>query len=138
MKAPLTVSLVSFHVPDSVSAEPFAMPVRPVKPMRADTPIPPSLPPGPGPYFTIPLCELDSNTLHTLCSNFRNEVFKLAGKEQPPTAARPDPSDALRALDVLKSLICDTQGRVCVGGSTEDTERIRCTLRIIDNFLNKV
>ena len=138
MKAPLTVSLVSFHVPDSVSAEPFAMPVRPVKPMRADTPMPPSMPPGPGPYFTIPLCELDSNTLHTLCSNFRNEVFKLAGKEQPPTAARPDPSDALTALDTIKILICDVAGQVFAGGTPEDDELIRRALCTIDNFLNKV
>ena len=139
MKAPLTVSLVSFYVPDSVSAEPFPAPKpRPVSPTALT---PPSLPPGPGPYFTIPLCELDSNTLATLCSNFRSEVFKLAGKEQPPTNMTPpipSPAIALKALDTLKSLICDHAGNVCVGGSQEDTELIRRALCTIDHFLNRL
>ena len=136
MKAPLTVSLVSFYVPDSVSAEPFPAPKpRPVSTIAL---MPPSMPPGPGPYFSIPLCELDSNTLHALCSDFRNSVFKLAGKEQPPTAARPDPSDALTALDTIKILICDVASQVSVGGTPEDNELIRRALCTIDNFLNKV
>ena len=136
MKAPLTVSLVSFYVPDSVSAEPFPAPKpRPVSP-TALTPL--SLPSGPGPYFSIPLCELDSNTLASLCSNFRNSVFELAGKEQPPTAARPDPSDALTALDTIKILICDVAGQVFAGGTPEDDELIRRALCTIDTFLNQL
>jgi hypothetical protein len=31
-----------------------------------------------------PLSDLDSWTLHRLCSDFRDEVFKKSGKEQPP------------------------------------------------------
>lgn len=34
---------------------------------------------------SIPLSALDSLTLDRLCSDFRNEVFRKAGKEQPPT-----------------------------------------------------
>ncbi len=33
-----------------------------------------------------PLSDLDSYTLDRLCRDFRDEVFKKAGKEQPPTA----------------------------------------------------
>ena len=36
---------------------------------------------------SYPLSSLDSWTLDKLCSEFRDEVFKKAGKEQPPTAA---------------------------------------------------
>lgn len=32
-----------------------------------------------------PLSDLDSETLDKLCSAFRAEVFRKAGKEQPPT-----------------------------------------------------
>lgn len=32
----------------------------------------------------IPLSALDSLTLDKLCRDFRDEVFKKAGKEQPP------------------------------------------------------
>ena len=117
------------------------MPVRPVKPTRADTPMPPSLPPGPGPYFTIPLCELDSNTLATLCSNFRSEVFKLAGKEQPPTAmapAAPDPTIPRNALVTLKACVCDHDGNVSISGSSQDNELIRRALCTIEHFLNQL
>jgi len=34
----------------------------------------------------IPLSALDSSTLYKLCNDFRDEVFKKAGKEQPPQA----------------------------------------------------
>lgn len=33
----------------------------------------------------VPLSALDSLTLDRLCTDFRNEVFRKAGKEQPPT-----------------------------------------------------
>lgn len=33
---------------------------------------------------SYPLSDLDSWTLDKLCREFRNEVFKKAGKEQPP------------------------------------------------------
>ena len=33
----------------------------------------------------LPLRELDSLTLAKLCDDFRAEVFKKAGKQQPPT-----------------------------------------------------
>ena len=32
-----------------------------------------------------PLSDLDSETLDKLCNDFRAEVFRKAGKEQPPT-----------------------------------------------------
>ena len=32
-----------------------------------------------------PLSDIDSLTLDKLCNDFRNEVFRKAGKEQPPT-----------------------------------------------------
>lgn len=35
---------------------------------------------------TLPLKSLDSLTLDRLCTEFRNAVFRKAGKEQPPTA----------------------------------------------------
>lgn len=34
----------------------------------------------------IPLSALDSMALDKLCRDFRDEVFKKAGKEQPPQA----------------------------------------------------
>ena len=33
-----------------------------------------------------PLSDLDSLTLHKLCEDFRNEVFRKAGKKQPRMA----------------------------------------------------
>lgn len=33
------------------------------------------------------LKELDENTLHKLCEEFTNEVFKIAGKNRPPLCA---------------------------------------------------
>ena len=38
-----------------------------------------------GPKFHLK--DLDSLTLDKLCDDFRNEVFKKAEKEQPPTCA---------------------------------------------------
>lgn len=35
-----------------------------------------------------PLSVLDSWTLHKLCCNFRDEVFRKAGKGQPPEQER--------------------------------------------------
>jgi len=32
-----------------------------------------------------PLSDLDAETLSRLCDDFRDEVFKKAGKQQPPT-----------------------------------------------------
>jgi hypothetical protein len=34
---------------------------------------------------SYPLSDLDSLTLDKLCRDFRDEVFRKAGKEQPPT-----------------------------------------------------
>ena len=39
-----------------------------------------------GPKFH--LSELDSLVLNRLCNDFRNEVFKKAGKEQPATEGK--------------------------------------------------
>ena len=35
--------------------------------------------------IAYPLSDLDSFTLDRLCQQFRNEVFRKAGKEQPPS-----------------------------------------------------
>lgn len=37
---------------------------------------------------SVPLSALDSRTLDRLCRNFRDEMFRKAGKEQPPEAGR--------------------------------------------------
>lgn len=37
---------------------------------------------------SIPLSELDSETLDALCREFRSVIFDRAGKEQPPTHAQ--------------------------------------------------
>ena len=34
-----------------------------------------------------PLSDLDADTLDRLCREFRDEVFRKAGKQQPPTCA---------------------------------------------------
>jgi len=36
---------------------------------------------------SIPLSSLEAVTLHKMCEEFRNEVFKKAGKSQPPRSA---------------------------------------------------
>ena len=35
--------------------------------------------------MTFPLSDIDALTLDRLCEQFRNEIFRKAGKEQPPT-----------------------------------------------------
>jgi hypothetical protein len=34
---------------------------------------------------SYPLSDLDADTLDKMCRDFRDEVFRKAGKEQPPT-----------------------------------------------------
>ncbi len=61
-----------------VDLQPFLVPnfVRPVeKPGKRDE--------GFAETVAYPLSDLDSNTLDRLCDQFRNEVFRRAGKEQP-------------------------------------------------------
>lgn len=71
MKATLEVTLKPFTVPNFVLVE--------------EAPV--SRGEGFSPSEGIPLSALDSLTLDRLCNQFRAEVFKKAGKEQPPTCA---------------------------------------------------
>lgn len=65
MKASIELTLRPFTVPNFVIAE------SPEKP-------------GEGPDGSFPLSMIDASTLDRLCSDFRDAVFKKAGKEQPP------------------------------------------------------
>lgn len=71
MKATLEVELQPFTTPNFVRAKP-----RPCLKQDGLQELP-----------AYPLSDLDSWTLDKLCRDFRDEVFKKAGKEQPPTAA---------------------------------------------------
>ncbi|MEO0437902.1 MAG: hypothetical protein AAF098_13435 [Pseudomonadota bacterium] len=42
---------------------------------------------GPDLEGQLDLSEIDPLTLALLCERFRNEVFRIAGKEKPPVAA---------------------------------------------------
>lgn len=70
MKATLEVALQPFQVPN------FVRPV--AKPGKKED--------GFSETVAYPLSDLDSLTLDRLCEQFRNEVFRKAGKKQPPTA----------------------------------------------------
>lgn len=70
MKAILEVDLQPFQVPN------FVRPV--AKPGKREEGFPETL--------AYPLSDLDSMTLWCLCENFKSEVFRKAGKEQPPRA----------------------------------------------------
>lgn len=68
MKATLQVELQPFMVPN------FVRPVS--KPGKRED--------GLAETGAYPLSDLDSITLDRLCEQFRSEVFRKAGKEQPP------------------------------------------------------
>ncbi len=67
MKIKADVEVNSFVVPDSLS-------VRPKPGRRDDGFMTPQL---------IPLSELEAAVLADLCDEFRREVFRIAGKEDP-------------------------------------------------------
>jgi hypothetical protein len=73
MKVTLEVDLEPFTVPNFVRAR--------SKPGRRDECMQ-ELP-------CYPLSDMDSNTLDKLCRVFRDEVFKKAGKGQPPQDTQP-------------------------------------------------
>ncbi len=70
MKATLTVELQPFTTPNFVRA---VMPPGKREDGFKETPC-------------YPLSDLDPLTLDKLCEDFRDEVFRKAGKGQPPTA----------------------------------------------------
>ena len=70
MKATLEVELQPFQVPN------FVRPV--AKPGKRED--------GFAETVAYPLSDLDSMTLWRLCKDFTDEVFRKAGKEQPPSA----------------------------------------------------
>jgi hypothetical protein len=69
MRATLQVELQPFQTPNFVRAV--------VKPCKGEDGI--QEPP------CYPLSDLNAETLDYLCRDFRAEVFRKAGKEQPPT-----------------------------------------------------
>jgi len=69
MKATMQVELQPFQTPNFVRAV--------TKPGKREDGIQES------PCY--PLSDLDAETLDKLCRDFRAEVFRKAGKEQPPT-----------------------------------------------------
>lgn len=71
MKATLEVELRPFTVPNFVIAEPGIG-------MKQD---------GLEGTRSYPLSDIDPITLDKLCRQFRTEIFKKAGKEQPPQAS---------------------------------------------------
>lgn len=64
MKAMIEIELQPFTVPNFVIRKPRTG--------------------GDSESFSYGLDELDPNTLDRLCSDFRREVFKKAGKNEPP------------------------------------------------------
>lgn len=109
MKAQVQIEIGSFPVPDVVAALPFPLP--PSMPRAGQAPQIPA--PAPwvegspaGPSWGIPLRELDPLDLERMCDAFRGEVFRKAGKEQPPqyTAAPPDGGAHKRAADFSTAL----------------------------------
>lgn len=71
MKVTLQVELQPFQTPNFVLAVP--------KPRKREE--------GMKEATSYPLSDLDALTLHKLCEQFRDEVFRKAGKEQPPRDA---------------------------------------------------
>ena len=69
MKATLQVELQPFQTPNFVRAV--------AKPGKRED--------GIQEAPSYPLSDLDPLTLDKLCNEFRDEVFRKAGKEQPPT-----------------------------------------------------
>lgn len=137
MQAKVLVSLNPFPVPEFVTLAPT------VRPLKAPTQAPapgwakaPEVPP-PAPYWQIPLADLDPETLHRLCEEFRDTVFFKADKPQPPEASPPlvDIAPALAALDKLRAALCDPEGAVCVAGEDEDREAIAEALDSLATFV---
>lgn len=139
MQAKVLVSLNPFPVPETVTLAPTVQ--KPKSPQQAFAPSAPSwakAPEAPPPvaYWQIPLADLDPETLHRLCEEFRDTVFFKADKPQPPEAvAEIDKSPALRAFDKLRAVLCDPEGAVCVVGEVEDREAIAEALDSLATFV---
>jgi hypothetical protein len=71
MKAKLELDVKPFMVPNFVTVQSPA----PAESAEADR-------------ASYPLSALDPNTLDRLCDEFRDAVFKKAGKQQPPQVAQ--------------------------------------------------
>jgi hypothetical protein len=135
MQAKILLTINPFSVPDHVTLVP-----KPKAPSQA-----PAQPlPGGGPfeppkqvYFPVPLAELDGETLHRLCEEFRDGVFRVAGKPQPPEAAPPvfDLSPVAEALRTLRANLCDPAGRVCLSEVFFDDEEVADALDKLALFL---
>ena len=131
MQAKILVSLNPFPVPETVTLAPT------VRPLKAPTQaLAPEVPP-PAPYWQIPLADLDPETLHRLCEEFRDTVFFKADKPQPPEAAPPlvDIAPALSALDKLRAALCDVEGAVCDALEEDDREAIAEALDSLATFV---
>ena len=88
MKAEIEVNLKPFRTPNFV----LSAGAQPIAPAPAAAPVS-RAPSQPEPILQdnyrneLPkyeLCELSAGTLDKLCDDFRDEIFKKAGKEQPP------------------------------------------------------
>lgn len=135
MQAKVLVSLNPFPVPETVTLAPC--PRRNVPAAKGQKP--PSGPYAPSPpvYFPVPLADLDGETLHRLCEEFRDRVFSAAGKPQPPEAAPPvfDLSPVIEALAELRAVLCDPDGAVGVFESEGDNEVAAGALDKLARFL---
>lgn len=135
MKANLALDITPFVVPSTVGVKPFTNLPQQVRnlPSRGEVRTLSSPPEAPQ-YFTVPLRELEANTLDGLCNDFRKEVFAQADKEQPPGWGMPsfDTRAALEALEVLKEDF-ETADR-----SEEKYPILRNALATLDTFLNRL
>lgn len=134
MKAQVELNLSAFTVPTHVFVVPFgAIPKAPPAPRAPSWEAPP--PPEPPEFLKVPLRELDALTLDRFCDEFRDSVFRNAGKEQPPTAA-PETYLVRDAIDQLRSVLCDPEGGACVkGASLSDNREIEIALGKLETFL---
>lgn len=143
MKANVALDITPFVVPSTVGVRPFAAlpqaPKAPVAPWEA----PPQGPAQPQ-YFTVPLRELEADTLDRLCNDFREEVFEQALKERPPEALKEvriefsGTREALQALDDLRALLCDQGGEVSIAGTDADAQMLSNALATLGTFLNRL
>lgn len=127
MQAKILVSLNPFPVPEYVTLAP--------KPKA------PSQPPAPVIYYPIALEDLDGETLHRLCEEFRDTVFFRAGKPQPPDAmpVAPDPVDftpGIQALGTLRAILCDPEGVPYLPGADADREELADALDKLARFVS--
>ena len=94
MKSIIEIKIAAFEVPEYVygsitKTHPDPRPAKPADPdLVRPGPALPAVPPQPSGPTAFPIVALDAETLERLCDDFRDEVFRMAGKRRPPQAAR--------------------------------------------------